>query len=145
MNSGRGTKSSESPRTIMAGMVGDTRRAVLAEMRQAHEIAVQAGRSPQTMRRDLVRWKAEGRIFSVEYEGTEYFPAFALDSLTGYQPYPALAEALRMLNAGHWCNDWAVATWFIGLSSFMDDQRPKDLLASDPEWVIEAAKDASTR
>jgi hypothetical protein len=46
------------------------------------------------MQSELVCWKGEGRIFSVEYEGTEYFPSFALDSATGYQPYPSLAEAL---------------------------------------------------
>lgn len=85
----------------MAAMVEGTRRAVLAEMRQVHEIAALAGRDTQTTRSDLVRWKAENRIFSVEHEGAEYFPAFALDPHTGYQPYPALAEALRILNVGH--------------------------------------------
>jgi hypothetical protein len=34
-----------------------------------------------------------------------------------------------------------MASWFIGLNSFLDDQRPADLLASEPEWVIEAAQD----
>lgn len=141
MSSGHGVESGESPCAIMAGMVEETRRAVLAEMRQVHEIAVLVGRYTQTMRSDLIRWKAESRIFSVEHEGAEYFPTFALDSHTGYQPYPALAKALRILNVGLWGSEWAVAAWFMGLSSFLDDQRPEDLLASDPEWVIEAAED----
>jgi hypothetical protein len=138
MNSGDGPESGESPRVVMAGMEEDTRRAVLAEMRQAHEIAAVAGRDAQAMLCDLVCWKAEGRIFSVESKGSEYFPIFGLDPVTGYHPYPVLAEALRTLNA----SDWVVAAWFVGLSSFLDDQRPKDLLASDPEWVLEAAQDA---
>ena len=132
MNSGDEAESGESHRVVMAGMEEDTRRAVLAQMRQAHEIAAVAGRRAQAVLRDLVSWKREGRIFSVEYRGTEYFPSFALDSVTGYQPYPALGEVLRILHAGNWGNDWAVATWFVGLSSFLDDQRPQDLLASDP-------------
>jgi hypothetical protein len=123
-------------------MEESTRRAVLAEMRQAHEIAAVAVRRAHAILSDLVRWKREGRIFSVEYGGTEYFPLFGLDPITGYQPYPALAEALRILNVPDWGSDWAVATWFVGLSSFLDDQRPQDLLASDAGWVIEAAKDA---
>ena len=119
----------------------ETRRAVLAEMRQAHEIAAVTGRSAQAMLSDLVCWKREGRIFSVEYKGTEYFPPFAVNSIAGFLPHPVLAEALRILNAGHWGGDWVVATWFIGLSSFLDDQRPMDLVASDPEWVLVAVKD----
>ena len=145
MSFGQGMESGESPRGIMAGMVEEARRAVLAEMLQVHEIAALAGCDMQTMRSNLARWKAERRIFSIEHEGAEYFPAFALDSRDGYRPFPALGEALRILNAGNWGTDWAVASWFIGLSSFLDDQRPEDLLASDPEWVIEAAKDACIR
>jgi hypothetical protein len=125
----------------MEKMEEDTGCTVLAEMRQAHEIAAVAGRDAQTMRSDLVRWKIEGQIFSIEYEGTEYFPCFALDPGVGYTPYPALAEVLRVLNAGNWGSAWAVVAWFIGLNSFLDDQRPQDLLASEPEWVVEAAKD----
>lgn len=142
MSSGGKAEWGESSRAIMADMEGNAKRAVLAEMRQAHEIAALSGRGVREMRSDLVCWKREGRIFSVEYGGTEYFPPFAFNSITGFQPHPVLAEALRILKAGHWGGDWAVATWFIGLSSFLDDQRPMDLVASDPEWVLEAAKDA---
>lgn len=141
MNSRDGEESGERHCVVTAGMKEDARRAVLAEMRQANEIAAVAGRRAEAMLRDLVCWKREGRIFSVECDDTEYFPSFALDSLTGYHPHSAVAEVIRVLNAGHWGGDWAVASWFIGLSSFLDDQQPKDLLVSDPEWVIEAAKD----
>jgi len=129
----------------MAGMREETRRAVLAEMRPAHEMAAEVGRSAQLMQNDLVCWRGENRIFSVEYGGTEYFPLFALDAGDGYQPYPAFGEALRILNASKWGSDWAVAAWFVGLSSFLNDQRPADLLACDPGWVIDAARDAVSR
>lgn len=38
-------------------------------------------------------------------------------------------------------SNWDIASWFIGLNRFLDDQVPKDLLASDPDWVIAAVKD----
>jgi len=123
-------------------MKEDIQRGILAEMRQAHEIAAVAGRSARATRSDLVCWKRQGRIFSIQDGCAEYFPIFALDSVTVYQPYPAFAEALRILNASKWGSDWAVAAGFIGLRSFLDDQRPENLLASDPGWVVEAAKDA---
>jgi hypothetical protein len=78
MNSGDEAESGESHCVVMAGMEEDTRRAVLAQMRQAHEIAAVAGRRAQAMLSDLVCLKREGRIFSVEYRGTEYFPPLHL-------------------------------------------------------------------
>jgi hypothetical protein len=36
---------------------------------------------------------------------------------------------------------WGLAFWFAGLNSFLDDERPQDVLATDPELVIAAAKD----
>jgi hypothetical protein len=38
-------------------------------------------------------------------------------------------------------NSWGLASWFLSLNSFLNGQRPADLLASDPQWVIEAAQD----
>jgi hypothetical protein len=34
-----------------------------------------------------------------------------------------------------------LAFWFAGLNSFLDDERPQDVLATDPESAIAAAKD----
>jgi len=36
---------------------------------------------------------------------------------------------------------WCLAFWFAALNSFLDDGRPQDVLAIDPERVIAAAKD----
>ena len=127
----------------MARMQEDLRRAALGELSQAHELAGLAGRGAEEMRCDLKQWKAEGRIFSVEQDGAEYFPIYALDPGAGYRPYPVMAEVIRILRQTEgWSSCWALAGWFIGLNSFLDDQRPLDLLALDPEWVIEAARDA---
>jgi hypothetical protein len=52
-----------------------------------------------------------------------------------------VADAVRILSEVTDKNSWAMASWFVGVNSFLNDQRPADLLASDPEWVTEAAQD----
>lgn len=126
---------------IMAQMKAEVRRAVLAGMRQAEQLAALGGRDSEEMRRDLEQWTAQGRVLSVEHEGVPYFALFALDPADGYRPYPAVAQAVRILSKVLDQNSWGMASWFLGVNSFLDDQRPADLLASDPEWVLEAAQD----
>jgi hypothetical protein len=135
------TPTNQSQRTSTADQE-DLRRVVLTEMRSADQMASLAGRSACDMRRDLHQWKADGRILSVQHEGVEYFALFALDLAEGCRPYPAVAQVIRILSGVlDQDNSWGLASWFIGLSSYLDDQRPADLLASNPEWVIEAAQD----
>lgn len=132
-----------SRRAIMAQMNEDVRRAVLTEMRQADQLAALAGRDTQETRDDLERWTAEGRMLSVQHEGVAYFALFALNPADLYRPYPAVADAVRILSEvlDRERNSWGIASWFLGVNSFLDDQRPADLLGSDPEWVTEAAQD----
>jgi hypothetical protein len=127
---------------MMAQMLEHAGRMVLGEMRLASQLAALAGRSDDEMRRNLEAWKAEGRIFWVEHEGAEYFPLFAFDPDAGYRPYPAVAAVLAILPAPRegWSR-WALASWFIGLNSFLDHQRPMDLVALDYDWVVDAAED----
>jgi hypothetical protein len=135
--------STERSQAILAAMQEEMRRQVLGEMRPAGQLATLAGRSTNEIRHDLDQWVADGRILSVRHEGVDYFALFALNSVEGYRPYPAVADAIRILGRVlNRENAWGLASWFIGLNSFLDDQRPADLLASDPEWVVEAAQDA---
>jgi hypothetical protein len=123
-------------------MQEEMRRVVLGEMRTAGQLATSAGRGTDDILRDLDHWVADGRILSVRHEGVDYFTLFALNPAEGYRPYPAAADVIRILSRIlNRENSWALASWFIGLNSFLNDQRPVDLLASDPEWVVEAAQD----
>lgn len=92
------------------------------------------------VKRNLRQWKDEGRIFAVEDEGAEYFPLFALDPHANFRPYPAVAEILRILPD---LSPLGIAAWFVGVNSFFDDQRPKDILEDDPAWLIDASKDVA--
>lgn len=134
--------STERGQAILAAMQEEMRRVVLGEMRTAGQLATLASRGTNEIRRDLDQWAADGRILSVRHEGVDYFALFALNRAEGYRPYPAVVDAIgvlsRVLNRE---NSWGLASWFLGLNSFLDGQRPADLLASDPQWVIEAAQD----
>lgn len=137
----KATNSQMDARAIMAQMQEHTCHVMLGEMRPSHELAGLAGRPEDQMRRELEHWKANGRIFSVVSEGAEYFPLFALNPANDFRPYPAVAAAIGIF-AHTELSRWALAAWFIGLNSFLDDQRPMDLLAFDPDSMIQAAKDA---
>ena len=82
------------------------------------------------------RWKQEGRIFSVTYEGTVLYPAFQFDREG--RPLAAMAQVIRTL--GSKSSEWELALWFMANTGWLDGQRPVDLLESDPEAVVKAAE-----
>lgn len=82
------------------------------------------------------RWRQEGRIFSVNYEGATLFPAFQFDSEG--RPRPIIAEVIRTLTDK--TSDWGLALWFTAPNGWLDDQRPVDLLGSDPDSVVRAVE-----
>lgn len=82
------------------------------------------------------RWKQEGRIFPVTHHGQTLFPSYQFDAEG--QPRPAVAEVLSTL--GQQSRDWELAIWFISSSGWLGGRRPVDLLDSDPEAVIQAAR-----
>jgi hypothetical protein len=104
----------------------------------ADEIAGQIGCSLNNSDVQPNDWKQEGAIFAIHSEGTDYFPMYALDP-DSCRPYKALGEVLRIFDQTK--DSWGLAFWFSGLNSFLDDERPQDLLAFQPDRVIAAAKD----
>ena len=104
------------------------------------DIAKLAGYSDNNPSAQPSKWKREGAVFAVEHNGSDYFPLFGLNPDKSYKPYPALAQILRILSE-RW-NSWGVAFWFAAVNGFLDGRRPQDVLASDPQSVVAAAKDA---
>lgn len=82
------------------------------------------------------RWKQEGRIFSVSYEGATLYPAFQFDR--DGQPLPVIARIIGAL--GGKGNEWQLALWCISFNGWLRDRRPVDLLESEPQAVEEAAE-----
>lgn len=82
------------------------------------------------------RWKQEGRIFSVPYRGSVYFPAYQFDEKG--QPLSVIGQVLATL--GHQSREWELALWFTSANGWVDGRRPVDLLRSEPEEVAQAAE-----
>jgi hypothetical protein len=124
-----------------ARMMVDAKSAILnsGDLLPAGEIAKLAGYSANNPSAQPNKWKRDGAIFAIHHKGTDYFPIYALNPDENYRPYKAVADILRVF--GDTKGSWGLAFWFAGLNSFLDDQRPQDLLAADPERVIAAAKD----
>jgi hypothetical protein len=124
-----------------ARMMVDAKSAILnsGDLLPAGEIAKLAGYSANNPSAQPNKWKRDGAIFAIHHKGTDYFPIYALNPDENYRPYKAVADILRAF--GDTKDSWGLAFWFAGLNSFLDDQRPQDLLAADSERVIAAAKD----
>ncbi len=85
------------------------------------------------------KWKGASKVFAISSENKDYFPFYALDAKNGYQPLAAMSEVLGIF--GDSKDSWGVALWFASLNSFLDDERPQDIIAIDPDRVVAAAKD----
>jgi len=85
----------------------------------------------------LDTWKREKMIFAFNYSGVEYFPLYALDPHHGWQPYAAMAEVLAVFDVEK--GGWGCAFWFEGVNGYLGGRAPKDVLATDPGRVVEAA------
>jgi hypothetical protein len=81
-----------------------------------------------------VVWKRQGWIFSVVFEGKEYFPRYEFDNL--YQPLPVIQDILKAF--GPMENSWQIAAWFHFPNGWINEPGP-----SGPKPV--APKDALDR
>lgn len=77
----------------------------------------------------------EGRVFAIERAGHKEFPAYAFDSLGN--PIPALRKVLGILEG---YSPFRLASWFESTSSRLGGCRPRELLETDPDAVIAAAR-----
>ena len=89
-------------------------------------------------------WKRRGRIFSVSYNGRDYFASYQFDAL--YQPLPVIREILNAF--GPVADAWTLAAWFHFPSPWLieRDERgavnlaPKDALDRGEDVVRAAAR-----
>ncbi|WP_454731276.1 MULTISPECIES: hypothetical protein [Cupriavidus] len=134
----------EPPRPAMlreAAMMGRARTAILqgADWLTAPQIAELAGFSTTNPSAQPNKWKRDGAIFALRHHGVDYFPGYGLDPAAGYRPHKVMAEVLRVFGASK--DGWALAGWFLSVNSFLGGKRPQDLLATEPERVVAAARD----
>jgi len=83
------------------------------------------------------RWKQERKIFAIQRDNRDLYPRYGLGP--DFRPLPQLAKVIALL--GHYPGE-QLAAWFESTSGFLGGKRPRELLAIDPQRVIDAAKDA---
>lgn len=83
-------------------------------------------------------WKRRGRTFAISVDGQDRYPDYAFDE--AWQPLPAVKQVLEIFDGTR--TPWSLAAWFAGSNSWLGGRRPKELLSSDPQAVIAAARQA---
>ena len=81
------------------------------------------------------RWKQRHKIFALQHEGQDHYPRYLLDE--HFRPLPAAEQVLQELegfSAGR------LASWFESRNGLLGGERPRDVIASDPNRVVEAAR-----
>jgi hypothetical protein len=86
----------------------------------------------------VLRWRKQGKIFSVNHGGRELYPAFQFGA--DGRPRPIVAELLVILKRDADRTDWDNALWFTGESGWLDGRTPLECLSSDPGLVTQAAE-----
>jgi hypothetical protein len=82
------------------------------------------------------RLQKEGKVFAVEWGRKHLYPAFQFDA--DWQPREPVSRILHELHdAG--LHGWSVALWWSAVNGWLDEARPVELLADEPERVVVAA------
>jgi hypothetical protein len=127
------------PAVLQARRNAEARASLIQEfgVLTSSQVAELAG-SRATNRAALAnRWKQEGLIFAVPYQGSEVFPAYQFDE--DGRPRPVIAQVLATL--GRQSKGWELALWFTGANGWLDqEKRPVDVLQSTPQDVAQAAE-----
>jgi hypothetical protein len=83
------------------------------------------------------RWRAAKKIFGVERRGQLLFARYQFDA--AFEPMPAVARVLNILAKS---SPVGIASWFESPNAFLDGVRPRELLGTAPELVVQAAEDS---
>jgi hypothetical protein len=101
----------------------------------AEEIGERGKFSPSNLAAPANRWKQEGKIFAVPYQGQDRFPRYALDE--AFRPIPGLEPVLKLFGP---ISPWRVAVWFESTNAWLESHRPRELLGNEPDKVLLAAE-----
>ena len=91
-------------------------------------------RNPHSL---VSRWIQRGEIFFLERGGVKFFPNYIFDEIGS--PLPVVKEILKVFENR---SAFRIASWFESTSSALGGKRPRELVKSDPDRVLEAARDS---
>jgi hypothetical protein len=125
---------------IEAKMMSEARTAVLAaeDFVTASAIAEAAHYSNKNPSSQPNRWKRARQIFAVSHKGVDLYPLYALDREQEFHPLPIVGQVLQLF--GNEKSGWETAFWFASVNSYLKNKKPKDVLRSNPEGVLKAAR-----
>jgi len=98
----------------------------------ATEVAERAG----VHQTQLQQWLSDGTIFAVEWDGEARFASYLFGP--DRHPVAGIATVLQILEGS---SARSVAAWFESASSYLGGRRPRQLIATSPELVADAARD----
>ncbi len=81
------------------------------------------------------RWKQRRKVFALQHDGQDHYPRYLLDD--DFRPLPGSERVLEVLES---FSANRLASWFESRNGLLDGMRPREVLASDPQRVIEAAR-----
>ena len=102
---------------------------------QLHERVGFPGNNPS---QTGLRWRKQGKLFSINHGGRELYPAFQLGS--DGRPLPIVAELLEILGRDPDRTEWDNALWFADESGWLDGKTPIELMLFEPDLVKRAAE-----
>lgn len=91
-----------------------------SEWLSALQVGELAGRSASNPAALANRWKREGKLFSISWNGKDWYPRYAFDAVL--QPRPIIAEIIKIF--GSEADPWRIAAWFESSNAWLDDQKP---------------------
>jgi hypothetical protein len=109
------------------------------EVLTSAEVAEFVGSSAQNRNAAAHKLARKGRLFAVRYKGRDFYPAFQFDRASG-TPRPELMPVFEVLAAAG-LRGWEIAFWLVEPNGWLPhDHSPLQVLAEDPEAVVEAAR-----
>lgn len=83
----------------------------------------------------ISRWRHAGAVFGIDHGGRKIYPAYVFDG--SLQPLPAVRKVLEILEG---YEPFRIAAWFESTNAFLGGRRPREVIGTDPDAVVAAAR-----
>lgn len=108
-------------------------------LRSAAEVAQAVGSTAANRRAYAAGLRRQRRLLGVERAGRTLHPGFQFGA--DGRPLPVIGELAAVFGAAGWSDEDALL-WLAAPSGWLNDDVPAELLAAEPERVVEAARAA---
>lgn len=127
------------PQLLQLQRQAKAREDFLAEFRtlSSDQVARLSGSAAANTAAQASRWKRARKALAVSTGQRDLYPAFQFGE--DGRPLPLIARLLEIFEG--W-SPWGIALWLASNTDWLGGRRPVDLLRSEPEAVLEAARRA---